>query len=85
MGKGRKIRSTFITQDATEKLEEYWAGRNDESDNVFVSHSNNCPSGELTRNAVENIVKKYTLVCGIPKKITPHTIRHSFATQLLKK
>ena len=79
------MRSTFITHDAAEKLEEYRTLRTDSSEYVFVSHSNNCLSGALTRNAVEDIVKKYKLLCGIDKKITPHTIRHSFATQLLKK
>ena len=85
MGKWRKIRSTFITQDASEKLEEYWSVRTDDSEFVFVSHAKNLLPWWLSRNSVENIVKKYTLLCGINKKITPHTIRHSFATQLLKK
>jgi len=79
------MRSTFITHDAMEKLQEYQSLREDISPYVFVSHSNNCPSNSLTRNAVEDIVKKYKALCGIDKKITPHTIRHSFATQLLKK
>ena len=70
---------------ALEKLEEYLTLRTDDSNFVFVSHSNNRPSWPLTRNAVENVVKKYKILCGIDKKITPHTIRHSFATQLLKK
>lgn len=85
IGKGRKMRSTFITRDAFEKLEEYRAMRTDSLPFVFVSHTKNRPSMALSRNAVENIVRKYTLLCGISKKITPHTIRHSFATQLLKK
>ena len=79
------MRSTFVTQEALEKLEEYRTLRTDDSNFVFVSHSNNRPSAHLTRNAVEDIVKKYKNLCGINKKITPHTIRHSFATQLLKK
>ena len=85
IGKWRKMRSTFVTHDALEKLEEYRELRTDDSNFVFVSHSNNRAPGPLTRNAVEDIVKKYKTFCGIDKKITPHTIRHSFATQLLKK
>lgn len=85
IGKWRKMRSTFVTRDALEKLEEYRTQRTDDSHFVFVSHSNNRAPGQLTRNAVEDIVKKYKSLCGIDKKITPHTIRHSFATQLLKK
>jgi integrase/recombinase XerD len=79
------MRSTFVTHDALEKLEEYRTLRTDDANFVFVSHSNNRAPGPLTRNAVEDIVKKYKNLCGIDKKITPHTIRHSFATQLLKK
>lgn len=79
------MRSTFITKEALEKLEEYLTLRTDSSEFVFVSHTKNrLPSG-MTRNSIENIVKKYKTLCGIDKKITPHTIRHSFATQLLKK
>lgn len=85
IGKGRKIRSTFITREALEKLEEYRTARTDSSEFVFVSHAKNRPPSYLSRNAVEDIVKKYKTLCGIDKKITPHTIRHSFATQLLKK
>ncbi|AKH32757.1 Tyrosine recombinase XerC [candidate division SR1 bacterium Aalborg_AAW-1] len=85
IGKGRKIRSTFITREALEKLEEYRTLRTDDSDYVFVSHTKNRRPDHLSRNAVEDIVKKYKTLCGIDKKITPHTIRHSFATQLLKK
>lgn len=79
------MRSTFITQEALEKLEEYRTLRTDKSEFVFVSHAKNRPPAGLSRNAVEDIVKKYKTLCGIDKKITPHTIRHSFATQLLKK
>ncbi len=85
IGKWRKMRSTFITQEALEKLEEYRTLRTDKSEFVFVSHAKNRPPAGLSRNAVEDIVKKYKTLCGIDKKITPHTIRHSFATQLLKK
>lgn len=85
IGKGRKMRSTFITREAQEKLYEYWSLRNDHSPYVFVSHTKNRPPAQLSRNSIESIVKKYKIRCGIDKKITPHTIRHSFATQLLKK
>jgi len=39
----------------------------------------------LSRNSIEEIVKKYAALAGIGKKVTPHTLRHSFATALIKK
>lgn len=74
-----------MTDEAQEKLELYLLERDDESDFVFVSHTKNRPPDGLSRNAVEDLVRKYRHLCGFSKKITPHTIRHSFATQLLKR
>lgn len=85
IGKWRKLRSVFMTDEAQEKLELYLLERDDESDFVFVSHTKNRPPDGLSRNAVEDLVRKYRHLCGFNKKITPHTIRHSFATQLLKR
>lgn len=42
-------------------------------------------SWHLTSKTVERIVSKYALLCGISKRVTPHTLRHSFATSLLEK
>ncbi len=85
IGKGSKMRSVFITKIAQKHLEEYLTLRKDKSPYLFISFSKNSYGKALSRNAIEEIVKKYAFGAGINKKVTPHTLRHSFATQLLKK
>lgn len=85
VGKGSKMRSVFLTKTAREKLQYYLDMRIDQSDYIFISFSKNSYSKPLSRNAIEEMVKKYSYIAGIDKKVTPHTLRHSFATQLLKK
>lgn len=81
VGKGGKLRSVFITKEAKKKVNEYLKSRADECEYVFTNKF--CePLGKVS---VEKIVKKYATLAGISKKVTPHTLRHSFATSLLKK
>lgn len=88
-GKGRKMRLVFLSEKAVEKIEAYLKARKDALDPLFISHakkSEEAIDGEkrrLTRNTVEAIVSKYARQAGIIKKVTPHTLRHSFATSLL--
>lgn len=85
MGKWSKIRAIFLTDKAKEALVQYLLTRNDTSEYLFVSQSPNSRGQQLSRNSIEEIVKKYKNLAGIKKKVTPHTLRHSFATSLLKK
>lgn len=83
--KWSKMRAIFMTEKAKESLVEYLKSRGDWSDFLFVSLSKNSYGKALSRNSVEDIVKKYKNLAWINKKVTPHTLRHSFATTLLKK
>jgi len=85
VGKWSKIRSVFTTKNAITALKNYMELRKDNSPFLFISISRNGFGEHLSRNSIEEIVRKYAGLAGINKKVTPHTLRHSFATTLIKK
>ena len=82
-GKGDKVRVVFISEKAKKALEDYLKARKDMDDALFVNHSVASPT-RLTPRSVERIIQFYAIKAGISKKVTPHVIRHSFATDLLR-
>ncbi len=84
-GKGSKLRSVFLTGSAMQKLSEYLQLRSDNYPPLFISLAKNSYGNQLSRNSVEALVKSYAKKIWLKKKVTPHTLRHSFATMLLKK
>jgi site-specific recombinase XerD len=87
-GKGGKVRVVFISDEAKKIIKEYLNKRKDIDDALFVNLDRNTksrkgPNTGLTRRSIENIVKEYAIKAGISKKVTPHVIRHVFATDLL--
>ena len=86
-GKGGKVRVVFLSDEAKTRLKNYLKIRKDLDDALFVKISNEKSKGEcegLTRRSIERIVKAYAIQAGISKKVTPHIIRHCFATDLLQ-
>lgn len=85
IGKWSKMRSVFFTKIAREKIEAFIELRKDDCPYLFINLSNFRSNTQITRNSIEDIVKYYAKLAGIDKKVTPHTLRHSFATSLIKK
>ena len=86
-GKGSKVRVVFLSDEAKSRLKNYLKIRKDLDDALFVKISNEKAKTEaegLTRRSIERIVKGYAIQAGISKKVTPHVIRHCFATDLLQ-
>ncbi len=83
-GKGEKVRVVFLSDEAKEAIKNYLKVRKDMNEPLFTQsgHRKN-ESGRLTPRSIERIVKQYAIKAGISKKVTPHVIRHSFATDLL--
>jgi len=85
-GKGGKVRVVFVSDAARKAVSNYLKARKDMSDALFVQVGKIKKSKDatpLTRRSIERIVKHYAIKAGISKKVTPHVIRHSFATDLL--
>lgn len=91
-GKGEKVRVVFFNESAKQAIKKYLDARKDTNNFMFISHSNvgansktkkNDQDYPLTTRSVERIVREYAVFCGISRKVTPHVLRHSFATTLL--
>ena len=90
-GKGSKDRPIFISEEAASSLDEYLESRTDNLKPLFLNTSRNTGyednnSGDYRRisaRSVQRIISKYSKLAGITKKVSPHTMRHSFATDLL--
>lgn len=86
-GKGEKVRVVFLSNRAKSSLKAYLSKRKDLEDALFVNIGKNKSSKDdkrLTSRSIERLVKYYAIKAGVSKKVTPHVIRHSFATDLLQ-
>ncbi|MEK7628788.1 MAG: site-specific tyrosine recombinase/integron integrase [Patescibacteria group bacterium] len=86
-GKGDKLRVVFFSPAAKEAIKKYKEKRGDMGEALFVQYGVAGKSKEasrLTPRSVERIIKKHAIAAGITKKVTPHVVRHSFATDLLQ-
>jgi len=88
-GKGNKVRVVFLSDTAAQWIERYLRARKDNLKPLFIRYSGavdthkNGEKMRLTARSIQNIVSKYAKRSGLPIEATPHTLRHSFATDLL--
>ena len=86
-GKGAKPRIIFLSEKAAQAITKYLKSREDNFDPLFINNM----KGDITDHekkrlstvSIEAIVRKYARKAGVVKKVTPHTLRHSYATELL--
>ena len=87
VGKGSKVRTVFFSKRAVKFLKKYLDSRIDIDEALFINYwkpaKNSSRSRRLTVKSIDEIVKKYVKIAGLPTITTPHTLRHSFATDLL--
>ena len=88
-GKGQKDRPVFVSPEATEWLAKYLETRNDSATPLFIRYSGaktddgKGESFRLSPRSVQRMIQNYAKLSGLTKHVSPHTLRHSFATDLL--
>ncbi len=88
-GKGQKDRPIFISQEASTWVEQYLQKREDNSNPLFARTGGTKKASvsgnylRLSARSVQRLVARYALLAGITKHVSPHTLRHSFATDLV--
>lgn len=84
-GKGKKVRIVFLSDDARSALKKYLGNRQDVNPYLFINldRARKTVDKPITSRSIERLVVKYAKLAGIMKSVTPHTLRHSYATDLL--
>ena len=88
-GKGQKDRPIFISEEAADWIKQYLEKRQDNSTPLFIRYSGSKKSdvsgnfNRLTARSIQRMIARHAKLAGITKHVSPHTLRHSFATDLL--
>ena len=86
-GKGDKLRLVFLSQSAKDAIKKWLDKRSDTDEALFINLAKNkdeSKSLRISTRSVERMIKHYAGAVGIMKEVTPHKLRHSFATDLLQ-
>lgn len=85
IGKGKHIRTIFISPRAAQWLRTYLASRHDDMHKpLFINYRSKDPGNKrLSPRSIQILISKCAMIAGLSKKVTPHTLRHTYATDLL--
>lgn len=84
VGKGKYVRTIFISPRAAEWLRAYLAARRDVYKPLFINlRSKDEDAKRLSPRSIQTMISRSALLAGLSKKVTPHTLRHTYATDLL--
>jgi site-specific recombinase XerD len=83
VGKGKHIRTIFISPRSALWIRTYLKKRHDVEKPLFVNLTKNGATKRLTPRAIQLMIKRTAMLAGVSKKVTPHTLRHTYATDLL--
>ncbi len=85
VGKGNHVRTIFISPRAAEWLRTYLVARRDVHTPLFINfrHKDDADAKRLSPRSIQKMISRCAVLAGLSKKVTPHTLRHSYATDLL--